>query len=203
MPRLALIADPVRSASGASSPERVPAARGACYAADMRTAPEASWLAVQSLAHLDALYAFALRLARDAAAAEDLVQETYTRCLDHAASFEPGTNLKAWLFRILRNLFFDQRRREQRTALLVDQGASEPAPCTDAELERMGKLVAEDIDAALQALPDEQRTVVLLDLEGFSEREISEIAGCAPGTVKSRLARARATLRVRLREYAR
>ena len=189
--------------AGAAGPGSVSARRGACYAVEMRDPADAAWLAVQALAYLDALYAFALRLARDGAAAEDLVQETLARCLDHAGSFEPGTNLKAWLFRILRNLFFDQRRLEQRRAALAPHGVLTLPPCSDEELSRMGKLVAEDIDAALQALPEEQRSVVLLDLEGFSEREIAEIAGCAPGTVKSRLARARAALRASLREYAR
>jgi RNA polymerase sigma-70 factor (ECF subfamily) len=164
-------------------------------------------LAVQALAHLDALYAFALRLSRNGAAAEDLVQETFARGLAHAHSFEPGTNLKAWLFRILRNLYFDMRRRDQRhveqvTDLDASRDASLYALHSDAELERLRKLVAADIDVALSALTEEQRSVVLLDLEGFSEREIAEIAGCAAGTVKSRLARARAALRAKLWEYA-
>lgn len=173
----------------------------------MRNSAESSRLALQALTHLDALYAFALRLCRDGAHAEDLVQETFARCLDHADSFEPGSNLKAWLFRILRNLFFDAHRRDQRRKEPLTELADN-APCdppmlrADRELERLRRLVAQDIDAALQALPEEQRTVVLLDLEGFSEREIAEIAGCAPGTVKSRLARARAALREKLWEYA-
>ena len=173
----------------------------------METSTAASWLAIQSLAHLDALYAFALRLSRDGAMAEDLVQETFARCLAHADGFEPGTNLKAWLFRILRNQFFDQCRQEQRRDAqareqALDACSAAEASCTDLELQRVRNLVAKDIDAALQALPDEQRAVVLLDLEGFSEREIASIADCAAGTVKSRLARARAALRMKLKEYA-
>jgi RNA polymerase sigma-70 factor (ECF subfamily) len=164
-------------------------------------------VAVQALAHIDALYAFALRLSRNGATADDLVQETFARGLAHAHSFEPGTNLKAWLFRILRNLYFDMRRRDQRhveqvTDFDVGRDANLYALHSDAELERLRKLVAEDIDAALAALTEDQRSVVLLDLEGFSEREIAEIAGCAAGTVKSRLARARAVLRAKLWEYA-
>jgi RNA polymerase sigma-70 factor (ECF subfamily) len=175
----------------------------------MKSPADSSVLAAQALAHLDVLYAFALRLSHNGATAEDLVQETFARCLDHASTFEPGTNLKAWLFRILRNLYFDQRRREQRVAQMTSEEldsketASPNAQRSDVEMERLRNLVAEDIDAALQALPDEQRSVVLLDLEGFSEREIAEICGCAAGTVKSRLARARAALRAKLWEYAR
>jgi RNA polymerase sigma-70 factor (ECF subfamily) len=188
----------------ARRPTSVSAAASVCYAASMGSSAESSLLAVQSLAHLDALYAFALRLCRDGGLAEDLVQETFARCLDHAASFEPGTNLKAWLFRILRNLFFDQRRRERRDEPLGERDAPPLASAayTESELERVRGLVAQDIDAALRALPEEQRAVVLLDLEGFSEREIAGIAGCAAGTVKSRLARARAALRGQLKEYA-
>jgi RNA polymerase sigma-70 factor, ECF subfamily len=175
------------------------------YRGRMTSSAESPLLAAQALAHLDALHAFALRLSRDGATAEDLVQETFARCLDHAASFEPGTNLKAWLFRILRNLFFDLHRRDQRNVAEVTDltaSLSTSTQRTDFELERLRNLVAEDIDAALQSLPEEQRTVVLLDLEGFSEREISEILGCAAGTVKSRLARARVALRAKLWEYA-
>jgi RNA polymerase sigma-70 factor (ECF subfamily) len=171
----------------------------------MGSSAESSVLAAQALAYLDSLHAFAFRLSRDAATAEDLVQETFARCLGHAASFEPGTNLKAWLFRILRNLYFDLHRREQRSVAEVTElvsTATSPALRTDFELERLRNLVAEDIDAALQSLPEEQRSVVLLDLEGFREREIAEILGCAAGTVKSRLARARAALRAKLWEYA-
>lgn len=178
-----------------------------CYPRPVGSSTDASLVAAQALAHLDALYAFALRLSRNGAAAEDLVQETFARGLAHAHHFEPGTNLKAWLFRILRNLFFDTRRREQRyveqvTDLDATRDAHSYALHSDAELERLRTLVAEDIDAALAALTEEQRSVVLLDLEGFSEREIAEIAGCAAGTVKSRLARARAALRTKLWEYA-
>lgn len=174
--------------------------------------PDDRPLAKQALAHLDALYAFAWRLSRDRHVAEDLVQETFARGLAASQSFVPGTHLKAWLFRILRNAFLDQRRREGRSPLravseVPEAGVSDESPLpgtpSDVKLDQMRHLVARDIDAALSALGEDQRAVVLLDLEGFSEQDIAQVMDCAAGTVKSRLARARAALREQLREYAR
>jgi RNA polymerase sigma-70 factor (ECF subfamily) len=173
--------------------------------------PDTRLLAKQALAHLDALYAFALRLSRDGNVAEDLVQETFARCLSAGHGFVPGTHLKAWLFRILRNVFLDQRRREGRSPLravseVPEDGMAEaralPGTPSDVKLDQLRNLVARDIDAALHALTEDHRLVVLLDLEGFSEHEIASVMDCAAGTVKSRLARARAALREQLREYA-
>jgi RNA polymerase sigma-70 factor, ECF subfamily len=182
---------------------------GAWYQRGVR-APEpkadARLLAVQALAHLDALYGFAWRLSRNDHVAEDLVQDTLFRCLSRGESFVAGTDLKAWLFRILRNAFIDLRRREARAPLRtvaeVPESAPLPATPADVDLDQLRRLLARDIDAALQSLSDDHRMVVLLDLEGFSEQEIADVMECAPGTVKSRLARARAALRARLREYA-
>lgn len=166
-------------------------------------------LAREALAHADALYNLARYLVRDAAAAEDLVQETYARAIRARDQFAPGSNLKAWLFAILRNAFLGEYRREHRNS--VQGGQDEPAqdPADDAwlrgdfELERMRRLVAGEIEDALLSLSEEARTVVLLDLEGLTEAEVAQAMGCAPGTVKSRLARARAALRRRLADYAR
>jgi RNA polymerase sigma-70 factor (ECF subfamily) len=162
------------------------------------------------LAHLDALYRLARHLARGGAEAEDLVQETYMRAFRSASTFAPGSDLRAWLFRILRNAWLDLRRREGR-APVDPQADAEAVPAGgpdgwlrgDAELERLRRVVGEEIEAALRALPEEARMVVLLDLEGFTEGEMAEVMGCAPGTVKSRLSRARAVLRARLAEYRR
>jgi RNA polymerase sigma-70 factor (ECF subfamily) len=165
-----------------------------------------------ALEHLDALYGFALRLCGRAAEAEDLVQETYARALAAEAQFQRGSNLRAWMFRILRNAHIDASRRAKRSpvrdAAALDETASaesgEREPLRgDEELERLRTVVAEDIERALASLSEDARTIVLLDHEGLSEAELADVLDIAPGTVKSRLARARAALRERLKEYAR
>ena len=160
----------------------------------------------RALAHADELYNFARWLVRDPVEAEDLVQETYVRALGAAQRFEPGSNLKAWLFRILRNAFIDRRRRSQREVspeaadLDANGEPGEPAQ-SELQLDQIRALVAEDVSAAVHALPEALRTVILLDLEGMTEAEVASVLGCATGTVKSRLSRARALLRDRLAAY--
>lgn len=163
----------------------------------------------QLLPHADALYNFARYLCRDAALAEDLVQEAFARALDAEAQFASGTNLKAWLFRILRNAFLDRRRRERKSPVEFREASDEIADGSkdvwlrgDLELDRLRGLIVSDIESALARLSDDARSVVLLDLEGFTETEIAKVMDTAVGTVKSRLARARAVLREALQEYA-
>ena len=163
-----------------------------------------------ALLHAEGLLHLARFLTRDAAEAEDLVQETYARAFRAMARAEPGGELKPWLFRILRNAFLDTRRRDRRNPVEPDDGRAEERPQPeegalrgDRELERLRGLVGAEIEAALRTLSDDARQVVLLDLEGLAEAEIALVMGCAPGTVKSRLARARAALRARLADYRR
>jgi RNA polymerase sigma-70 factor (ECF subfamily) len=174
-----------------------------CYAESV-----SSLSAVRSgaLEHVDALYDFARKLTRSPALAEDLVQDTFVRALSAAQQFEVGSNLKAWLFRILRNAHIDRLRRAGVVAYVADleeQTTDAELLRGDLELEALRRLVTSDIEAALATLSNDARALVLLDLEGFSEAELAEILGCAPGTVKSRLSRARSALRVRLQEYGR
>jgi RNA polymerase sigma-70 factor (ECF subfamily) len=165
-----------------------------------------------ALAYADTLHNLARYLTGNQTDAEDLVQETYARALKGAAQFTPGTNLKAWLFRILRNTFVSlyRHRRHDPTVGGLDtvdptaQGAAQEEWLRDdIELDRLRKLVGEEIEQALMTLTEEARTVILLDLDGLTEVEVAEVMGCAVGTVKSRLARARAALRLRLKDYAR
>jgi RNA polymerase sigma-70 factor (ECF subfamily) len=169
-------------------------------------------MANEALAYVDALHNLARHLTGNQEDAEDLVQETYARALRAEAQFTPGTNLKAWLFRILRNTFVSSYRRRRRdpTVAGLDPIEAESAGALDqawlrddVELDRLRKVVAEEIEAALMTLSEDARTVILLDLEGFTEVEVGEVLGCPVGTVKSRLSRARAALRLKLRDYAR
>jgi RNA polymerase sigma-70 factor, ECF subfamily len=168
--------------------------------------------AKETLVHADALYNLARYLTRDPSEAEDLVQETYERALRAWDQLERDTNVKAWLFRILRNAFISRYRQEQRRPALElydtteqsPEGASDAGPGPTpggAEPEQLRRLMAGDIEAALGTLSEDARTVILLDLEGFTESEVALIVGCAVGTVKSRLNRARTALRVKLADY--
>ena len=163
------------------------------------------------LAYADTLHNLARYLTGNETDAEDLVQETYTRALRSASQFTRGTNLKAWLFRILRNTFLSAYRRERASPIrggldTVTPSPAETAPpgwrLDEAELDRLRKITAEDLERALMSLTEDARTVILLDLEGLSEVDVAHVLGCPVGTVKSRLSRGRAALRLRLRDYA-
>ena len=179
----------------------------------LRSADERSAsIGQDALAYADTLFNLARYLTGNSADAEDLVQETYARAMRGAAQFEPGTNLKAWLFRILRNTWLSLARRRRidptvggldTVAPAVSPPAEVAALREDAEIDCLRKLVAEDIERALMQLTEDARTIVLLDLEGFSEAELAGVLDCAVGTVKSRLARARGALRHKLRDYRR
>ena len=169
--------------------------------------------AKETLVHADALYNLARYLTRDPSDAEDLVQETYERALGAWDQREPDTNVKAWLFRILRNAFISRyRQRQRRPAFEVYDTTEQPTEAATgegsisspdgAEPEQMRRIVSSEIEAALQTLSHDARTVILMDLEGFTESEVALVLGCAVGTVKSRLNRARTALRLMLAEYA-
>ena len=153
-----------------------------------------------ALALLDRLYAAALRLTRNEADAQDLVQDTYLRAFRSAAQFEAGTNLRGWMFTILHNTFLNQRRDRGRSPIDADSEVVEQAPDireasgNPEELLLRGTLDA-DLQAALDSLPPAYREAVWLrDVEQFSYDEIAGIIGVPIGTVMSRISRGRRAL---------
>lgn len=163
---------------------------------------------------LDQLYGAALRMTRNPADAEDLVQETYMKAFAAFDSFAEGTNLRAWLFRILTNTYINIYRKKQRqpfqagTDELTDWHLHEAASHTStglrsAEMEALDQLLDADVAAALASLPEDFRVAVYLaDVEGFSYQEIADMMETPVGTVMSRLHRGRKQLRESLLEYA-
>lgn len=166
-----------------------------------------------ALEHFDALYNTAVRLTRNATEAQDLVQETYLKAYRFFHRFEPGTNIKAWLFTILRNTYINTYRRAVRQQSQVDfeqvspfYADTSPSPAWDDRKsmeEMLHHVVQDDVKRALDDLPEEYRIVVLLaDLEDFSYKEIAAIVACPVGTVMSRLFRGRRLLRKHLEDFA-
>lgn len=163
---------------------------------------------------LDVIYAGALRMTRNPADAEDLVQETFAKAYRAFKSFEEGTNLKAWLFRILTNTFINQYRKNQRgpavdpTEQIEDWQMARAERHTSgglksAETEALENLPNDVISNALNSIPEDFRDVVYMaDVDGFSYKEIAEIMNTPVGTVMSRLHRGRKLLRELLEDYA-
>lgn len=173
-------------------------------------------LETEALTHIDALYRTALRMTRNPSDAEDLVQEAYLRAFRSLHQFTEGTNLRAWIFRIMTNAYINEyrkrSRRPTRTSLddmeefylydhLIDSGVQ---PSDDGPEEQvLNRITADDVIGALDELSDDFRSVVLLaDVEGFSYKEIAEILDIPVGTVMSRLYRARRKLQRNLYDFA-
>ncbi|MEM1203521.1 MAG: sigma-70 family RNA polymerase sigma factor [Acidobacteriota bacterium] len=181
-------------------------------------APDASSWDFESAAipFLDSLYNTAFRLTRNAEDAQDLVQETYLKAYKYYDKFEKGTNLKAWLFRIMKNTFINGYRKRQSQpsqsafsdiedafeSIVSDEDGRQRAK--DPEQAALENVLDEDVQNALDTLREDYRMVILLvDLEGFSYKEAAEILDVPVGTVMSRLYRGRRTLEKVLLEYAR
>jgi RNA polymerase sigma-70 factor (ECF subfamily) len=168
-----------------------------------------------AMPYLDALYNTAYRMSRNAQDAEDLVQETYLKAYKYFDKFEQGTNLKAWLFKILKNTFINAYRKrqlqppqsdfadiEESFESQVSEAAGRQSRSPEEEL--LENVLDEDVQAAIDRLPaDFKMVVILADLEGFSYRDISEILEVPVGTVMSRLYRGRKLLEKSMLEYAR
>lgn len=141
------------------------------------------------MAQIGSLRAFAVSLCGDRERADDLVQETLCKAWNHLDSFKEGTNLKAWLFTILRNTFFSERRKRKRE---VEDADGNLAARLSSLPEQHGHMDMKDFQEALSKLPDDQReALILVGAAGFSYEEAAEISGCAVGTIKSRVNRAR------------
>ena len=178
-----------------------------------KTRPSRADFEREALPHLAALYSAAMRLTRNERDAEDLVQDAMLRAYRFFDTFEAGTNCKAWLFRILTNVFCNRYRERERERVILDEAESSDAnleqftagseSTRDVEKAMLGRMVSEDVEKALAQVPQDFRlAVILADLEDFSYKEIADIMECPAGTVMSRLYRGRKILQKLLYDYA-
>lgn len=166
----------------------------------------------EAMPHMNILLGYALKITGNQLDADDLVQETLMRAFRFFDKFEKGTNCKAWLFRILKNLFINKYRKNQKEPGKVDYDdvenffdtiRSEKLDSTDLQEKVFSNLLDDDVTRALNSLQDDFKTVVILcDIEGLSYEEIAEFIQCPIGTVRSRLHRGRKMLQQKLYDYA-
>lgn len=167
----------------------------------------------EALPHMDALYRTALRMTKNQSDAEDLVQETMVKAYRFWDKFEPGSNCRAWLFKIMTNIFINEYRSKSRTPVSVNMDDIDDnflygqlaafSPEKNPEEQLFAKIFDDDVKKAIEELPDDFRLVVVLSfLEDFSYQEIADIVDLQLGTVKSRLHRGRKLLQKKLYDYA-
>jgi RNA polymerase sigma-70 factor (ECF subfamily) len=166
----------------------------------------------ETVPHQDALYNYALKIARNADDAQDLLQETYYKAFKNYHQFENGTNSKAWMFMILKNTFINNYRKIKREPVKLDYDEiediyenikSDQAKDNNLDLDFYNDLLDDELSAALSKIPSKMKEVFLLcDLEGYTYEEIAEITDIPIGTVRSRLHRARKLLQDELFGYA-
>jgi RNA polymerase sigma-70 factor, ECF subfamily len=167
----------------------------------------------EAVPHMDILYNYALRMGGNKDDANDLLQETYIKAFRFWHKYEKGTNIRAWLFRIMKNSYINRYRKEAKEPDTVEYDKiqnyyssirADSAEPNDLQEKIFGGLFEDTVAQALESLPEDFRTVVILcDIEGLTYEEIAEFADCPIGTVRSRLHRARKLLRIALFEYAR
>ncbi len=166
----------------------------------------------EAIPHMDILYNYALRMTGNADDARDLLQETFLKAYRFWDKYEKGTNVRAWLFRIMKNTYINLYRKAVKEPDTVDYNdiqnfyniiRENSADANDLQEKLFGHLLDDDVTKALESLPEEFRTVVILcDIEGLTYEEIAEFVECPVGTVRSRLHRGRKLLYTKLFEYA-
>lgn len=167
----------------------------------------------EALPHMGFLYNYALRMTYNSADAEDLVQETFLKAFRFWDSYEKGTNIRAWLFRIMKNAYINRYRKEKKEPETVEYDEIEnfynsvretAVESSDLQETLYNNLFEDDVAQAIAELPEDFRTVVILcDIENLTYEEVAEFVDCPIGTVRSRLHRGRKLLRAKLLDYAR